>query len=60
MAEALMLKELRLPAFEHHYEDYQAQAIEQSWGYNQYLSRLCEQEVARRFQTRMDQGSKAW
>ena len=55
MAEALplMLKELRLPAFEHHYEDYQAQAIEQSWGYNQYLSRLCEQEVARRFQTRI-------
>ena len=60
MAEALplMLKELRLPAFEHHYEDYQAQAIEQSWGYNQYLSRLCEQEVARRFQTRIHNWTK--
>ncbi len=55
MAEALplMLKELRLAAFGAHYENYQAQAIEQSWGYSQYLSALCEQEVARRFQTRV-------
>lgn len=55
MAEALpmMLKELRLPAFGRHYEDYQDQAIDQSWGYSQYLSKLCEQEVAQRFQTRI-------
>ena len=55
MAEALlmMIKELRLPAFGDHYEDYQAQAVEHAWGYDQYLSRLCEQEVARRFQTRI-------
>lgn len=60
MAEALpiMLKELRLPAFEQHYEDYQAQAVEQSWGYNQYLAKLCEQEVARRFQTRIHNWTK--
>ena len=60
MTEALpiMLKELRLPAFEQHYEDYQAQAVEQSWGYNQYLAKLCEQEVARRFQTRIHNWTK--
>ena len=60
MAEALpiMLKELRLPAFEQHYEDYQTQAVEQSWGYNQYLAKLCEQEVARRFQTRIHNWTK--
>ena len=60
MAEALpmMLKELRLPAFGQHYEDYQGQAIDQSWGYSQYLSKLCEQEVARRFQTRIHNWTK--
>ena len=60
MAEALsiMLKALRLPAFGHHYEDYQAQAIEHAWGYSQYLSRLCEQEVAQRFQTRIHNWTK--
>lgn len=60
MAEALpmMLKELRLPSFGQHYQDYQAQATEQSWGYSQYLSRLCEQEVARRFQTRVHNWTK--
>ncbi len=60
MAEALplMLKELRLAAFGAHYENYQTQAIEQSWGYSQYLSALCEQEVARRFQTRVHNWTK--
>lgn len=60
MTEALpmMLKELRLPAFGQHYEDYQVQAIDQSWGYSQYLSKLCEQEVARRFQTRIHNWTK--
>ena len=60
MAEALlmMIKELRLPAFGDHYEDYQAQAVEHAWGYDQYLSRLCEQEVARRFQTRIHNWTK--
>ncbi len=55
MAEALpmMLKALRLPAFGLHYNDYQQQAIDKSWGYGQYLSKLCEQEVAQRFQTRV-------
>ena len=52
MVEALpvMLKELRLPAFGQHYPDYQEQAIAQSWGYSQFLAKLCEQEVAQRYQ----------
>ena len=55
MSEALpmMLKALRLPAFGQHYQDYQEQATEQSWGYSQYLAQLCGQEVARRYQTRI-------
>lgn len=60
MSEALpmMLKELRLPAFGQHYEAYQEQAAEQAWGYNQYLSRLCEDEIARRFETRIRNWTK--
>lgn len=54
----VMLKELRLPAFGQHYADYQVQAIDQSWGYSQYLSTLCEQEVAQRFQTRIHNWTK--
>ncbi len=55
MSEALplLLKELRLPAFGHYYQDYQDQAGEHNWSYSQYLSALCEQEVARRFQSRV-------
>ncbi len=55
MVEALpmMLKELKLSAFGKHYQAYQEQAIDQSWGYNQFLAKLCEQEVARRYQTRI-------
>lgn len=49
----LMLKELRLPAFGQYYQNYQAQASEQAWSYSQYLAALCEQEVARRFQSRI-------
>ncbi len=55
MVEALpmMLKDLKLSAFGQHYQAYQEQAIEQSWGYSQFLAKLCEQEVARRYQTRI-------
>jgi DNA replication protein DnaC len=53
-----MLKALRLPAFGQHYQGYQEQATEQSWGYDQYLAQLCEQEVARRYQTRIHNWTK--
>jgi DNA replication protein DnaC len=54
----MMLKALRLPAFGQHYKDYQEQATEQSWGYDQYLAQLCEQEVARRYQSRIHNWTK--
>ena len=54
----MMLKDLRLPAFEQHFDAYQAQASEQAWGYGQYLSRLCEQEIARRYEVRIRNWTK--
>jgi len=54
----LMLKELKLSAFVQHYDSYQAQATEKAWPYSQYLAVLCEQEVARRFQTRIRNGTR--
>jgi len=49
----VMLKELRLSTFSQNLEDYQHQAIEHTWSYSEFLSKLCEQELARRFQTRI-------
>lgn len=49
----VMLKDLKLPAFLQHYLDYQDQAIEQAWSHGRYLSKLCEHEIARRFQVRI-------
>ena len=49
----LMLKELRLPAFCQHYQQYQEQAAENAWSYSQYLAALSEQEIAQRFQSRI-------
>ena len=54
----IMLKNLRLPAFEQHYETYQEQASEQAWGYGQYLSKLCEDEIARRYEVRIRNWTK--
>lgn len=54
----MMLKDLRLPAFGEHYEAYQEQASEQAWGYGQYLSKLCENEIARRYEVRIRNWTK--
>jgi len=54
----MMLKALRLPAFGQHFKNYQEQATEQSWGYDQYLAQLCEQEVAQRYQSRVQSWTK--
>lgn len=55
MAESLpiMLKALRLPTFNRHHQDYQQLAIDKAWSHSEYLSQLCELEVAERFQTRV-------
>jgi len=47
-----MLKELRLATFSQNLDNYQNQAIEKTWSYSEFLSKLCEQELAHRFQTR--------
>ncbi len=49
----IMLKSLRLPAFHQHHQDYQQQSIDRSWTHCEYLSQLCELEVAQRFQSRV-------
>lgn len=48
----MMLKELRLTAFNQHLSDCQQQAIKNTWSYKDFLAKLCEQELARRFQIR--------
>jgi len=54
----IMLKALRLPAFRAHHDNYQVQAVKQVWGYGEFLSKLCEQEVALRFETRIRHWTK--
>ena len=49
----LLLKELKLPAFIRHYQRHQEQAIEKGYGHIRYLSGLCEQEIADRYQKRV-------
>jgi len=49
----LLLKELRLPAFIRHYQRHQEQAIAKGYGHIRYLSGLCEQEIADRYQKRV-------
>ncbi|MEI6744607.1 MAG: ATP-binding protein [Methylococcaceae bacterium] len=53
-----LLKELKLPAFVHHYKRHQAQAIENGHGHIRYLSGLCEQEVADRYQKRVQRWTR--
>jgi DNA replication protein DnaC len=48
-----LLRELKLPAFVRHYKRHQEQAIENGQGHIRYLSGLCEQEVADRYQKRV-------
>lgn len=54
----LMLKELRLTTFSHNLDNYQQQAIDNTWSYSEFLSKLCEQELARRFQTRISKWTR--
>lgn len=49
----IMLKELRLPAFADHHVAYEQNATKHAWGYGHYLAQLCEQEIARRYQSRI-------
>ena len=54
----LLLRELKLPTFSRHYQSHQTQAIEQGYGHIRYLSGLCEQEVADRYQKRVQRWTR--
>ena len=49
---ALLLKELRLPAFVRHHQSLWQTATEKGWSHTQYLAALCEYEIADRYQRR--------
>ena len=53
-----LLKELKLPAFVRHYKRHQEQAIENGHGNIRYLSGRCEQEVADRYQKRVQRWTR--
>jgi DNA replication protein DnaC len=53
---ALLLKELRLPAFVRHYETLWKTALEKGWSHTEYLAALCEYEISDRYQRR----TKKW
>ncbi len=60
MSDALpmQLKELCLPAFIEHHQAFEKQASEQAWSYSHYLSKLCENEIAGRFERRVRNWTK--
>lgn len=54
-AVALLLKELRLPAFRRHYRSLWQTAVDKSWSHTDYLAALCEYELSDRYQRRTQQ-----
>ena len=55
---ALLLKELRLPAFHRHYQSLWETAVEKSWSHTEYLGALCEYELSDRYQRRTQKWSR--
>lgn len=53
-----LLKELKLPLFLRYYQQHQEQAIDKGYGHIRYLSGLCEQEVADRYQKRVQRWTR--
>ena len=54
----VLLRELKLPTFLRHYQDHQERALAQGYGHIRYLSGLCEQEVADRYQKRVQRWTR--
>lgn len=54
----ILLKELKLPAFARHHEALAHTARDKDWPYAEYLSALCEQEVADRYQRRVQKWTR--
>lgn len=55
---ALLLKQLRLPAFATHYQALWETAVEKGWSHPDYLSELCQRELAERYQRRVKNWTK--
>ncbi len=53
----ILLNQLKLKAIVQSYEDMGTQAVEHTWSYAKYLSKLCELEVSRRYQNRVKRWS---
>lgn len=49
----LLLKELRLPAFNRYYQALSDQAAQENWSHIDYLTALCEKELADRYERRV-------
>jgi DNA replication protein DnaC len=54
----LLLKQLRLTSFSHHWETMLEQSTQRSWDAAQYLTALCEQELADRHSRRISRYTK--
>jgi len=57
MDEALLIT-LRLPAFVDHHDEFAKTATDKTWGYENYLAKLSEQEMARRYANRIAKWSR--
>jgi DNA replication protein DnaC len=55
---ALLLKDLRLPAFVRHHHSLWESAVEKGWSHPEYLARLCEYEIAERYQRRIQKWTR--
>ena len=55
---ALLLKDLKLPAFLRHYQTVQEQAVAHAWSHSRYLEVLAEKEVADRYQKRVQRWTR--
>lgn len=49
-----MLTELHLSGFRQQHDLLEQQAIDNHWSYRDFLARLCEAELAKRYQTRVN------
>jgi DNA replication protein DnaC len=55
---ALLLKDLKLPAFLRHYQAMQEHAVAHGWSHGRYLEALAEKEVADRYQKRVQRWTR--
>jgi len=55
---ALLLKELRLPAFVRHHQSLWEIAVEKGWSHPDYLAALCEYEISDRYQRRVQKWTR--